>query len=48
MSLFVLSIVGDVNEQNSIMKNARADDRTAELVIIASNDEARTVGIQLK
>ena len=44
MSLIVLSIVRDVNDQNSIMKNVRADDWTAELVIIASNDEARTVG----
>ena len=37
MSLFVLSIVGDVNEQNSIVKNVRTDDWAAELAIITSN-----------
>ena len=33
------SIVGSVYEQNSIVKNVRVDDWTAELAIIASNIE---------
>ena len=33
MSLIVSSIVGGVNEQNSIVKNVRADDSTAKRAI---------------
>ena len=38
MRLFVSSIVGGDNEQNSILNSACVDDLTAELVIIASNE----------
>ena len=37
MSSLVLSIVGNVNKQNSVVKNGRADGWTAELAITASN-----------
>ena len=46
MSLIVSSIVGGINEQNSIVKNVCADDWTAKCAIIAS-DESYTVAIQV-
>ena len=46
MSLIVSSIVGGINEQNSIVKNVCVDDWTAELAIIVS-DESYTVAIQV-
>ena len=46
MSLIVSSIVGGINEQNSIVKNVCADDWTAKLAITAS-DESYTVAIQV-
>ena len=38
MRLFASSIVGGVNEHNSIVNSACADDGTAELAIIASKE----------
>ena len=43
MSLFVSSIIGNVNEQNIIAKNVRLDDWTPELAIIASNGHKITI-----
>ena len=37
MKWLVLSIVGGLYEQNSVVKNVRVDDWTVELAIIASN-----------
>ena len=43
MSFFVSSIVGGVNEQDSIVKNVHADDWIAELEIITRRGISRFV-----